>query len=130
MIGDHEIGPGASDSGEDLERRLALVEPALLRRGFRPAVLTAHVVGREWNVGEPLPRGAQAVEVGEGRLHQQQVRPFGDVEGALAYRFAYVGGVHLVALAGSGLRRAPGGPTKRPIKPRCELRRIGHDWDM
>src|SRR6059036_2549329 len=66
-IRDHDVGPGASNAGERLHHRSALVQPAELARGLDHGVLPRHRVGRQRHAELALgPR--DDVEVRQGRL--------------------------------------------------------------
>src|SRR5215211_8197375 len=122
-IGQHEVGAGALDRDQVLERDRVAVEPAELRRRFHHGVLAADVERADGDV-ERVAHRADDVEVGERRLHHDHVGALGDVEGRLVDGLPRVARVHLVAAAIAELRRAFGGVAEGTVQRRGVLRRV------
>ena len=121
-----EVGAGAPDRGQRLDRGGTLVEVARRGGGLHHRVLPAHVVGRERQV-EAVAHGAKHVEVRKRGLHHQHVGAFGDVELAFAQRLAHVAGVELVAAPVAERGRRVGDVAERPVERRRVFRRVRHD---
>src|SRR5690606_17522582 len=85
MIGDDQVGPRPAERQEGLQHDAPLVDPAALGGGLHHAVLAAHVVDRERNVGKRLPRPAHDVEVREAGLHHDHVGPLLQIDLVLAH---------------------------------------------
>jgi hypothetical protein len=87
-VRDDEVGAGALDRRQRLERRLPLVEmpgaAAAFTIAYSPETLYARAAV------EALAHGADHVEVRQRRLDHQHVGALGDVELALAQRLAHV----------------------------------------
>ena len=121
-----DVGAGALDREQVLQRDGVAVDPAELRGRLHHRVLAAHVVRRDRNV----ERGAHRrddVEVRERGLHHHHVGALVDVERDLGERLAAVRRVHLVAAAVAELRRALGRVAERAVERRRVLRRVGED---
>src|SRR4051812_42774745 len=114
-VRDDDVGAGSDDRGQRLERALALVDVALLRRGADERVLAGDVVGGDREV-ESAARRPDHVEVGKRRLDHDRVGALGDVELALAHRLADVRGVHLVAAAVAERGSRVGGLAERTVE--------------
>ena len=125
-VGDDEVGAGALDRRQRLERSLPLVEESLRRGRLDHRVLAGDVVRGERKV-EALARRTDHVEVGKRRLDHQHVGALGDVQLALAQRLADVRGIHLVAAAVAERRRRLGGLAERPVERRGVLGRVRDD---
>ena len=97
-VGEDHVGAGALDRGEVLEGDGVAVDPPALGGGLDHRVLAGHVVGGDGQVGL-RPGGGDHIEVGEGRLHHDQVGAFLDVGADLGQRLTRVARVLLVALA-------------------------------
>src|SRR5918996_5041389 len=72
QVREHEVGAGALDGNEVLERDIVAVEPAELRGRLHHCELPAHVERGHGNV-ERVPDGPDHVEVRERRLHHHHV---------------------------------------------------------
>ena len=125
-VREDEVGAGALDRGERLERGLPLVEMAGRGGRLHHRVLPGDVVGRDGAV-EALAHGADHVEVGQRRLHHQHVGALGEVELALAERLAHVGGIHLVAAPVAEGGRRLGDVAERPVEGGGVLGCVGDD---
>src|ERR671917_924560 len=125
-VRDNNVGAGALDAREGLQDRALFVEPAVLGCGFDHGVLAAHAVGRNGKVRR-LAHPAHHVEVGQRRLHHNDVRALADVELDLRQRLAGVRRVHLVGAAVAELGGAVCGLAERAVEGGGVLGGVGHD---
>ena len=94
-----------------------LVDPAARAGRLDHRVLAAHLI-RGGRLAEALFHLRDDVEIGQRRLHHDDVGALGDVDLDLAQRFLDVGRIHLVAAAVAELRRRVGGLAERPVERR------------
>ena len=127
-VGEHDVGAGALDREQVLERDRGSVDPAELRRSLHHRVLAAHVVRRDRHV-ERAPYLGDHVEVRQRGLDHHHVGALVDVVRDLDERLAPVGGIHLVAPAVAGPRRALGRVAERAVERRGVLGRVREDRD-
>ena len=127
VVGDDHVGAGAADRGQRLERRGALVDPAVARR--RPsASSTRRRPGRRRPAASMSSRiRADHVEVGQRRLTITMSAPSSTSSRASRSASRGVGGVHLVAAAVAELRRRLGGLAEGAVEGRGVLGRVGED---
>src|SRR3990172_1700015 len=117
MVGKEEVGPRAADRGEGFEDGSLPVEPAPRSGGLDHGVLAAYAERGKGKRHAPAG-GAQDIEVRQGRVHHDYVRPFSDIQVDLAQRFAAVGGVELVPSAVAKGRGRTRGFSERPVEGR------------
>src|SRR5262245_6500794 len=102
-VGDDHVGARAPDGDERFENRALAVDPAVAGRGGQHRVLAGDMVGRDGHI-DGLPHTMDDVEVRQGRLHHDHVRPFLDVAPDDLQGLADVARVHLVTAAVAELR--------------------------
>ena len=113
MVGDDRVGAGATERGEDLQHRGALVEVAGSGGGLDHRILATDVVGRDRQARGALDRADQ-VAVGERWLDHHHVRALLDIQQRLADGLATVGGIHLIAAAVTECGAEPAASRKGP----------------
>ena len=74
-----------------------------------------------------LPNPPEDIQVGQGRLHQHDIGPFGEIEFNFVQGFGGIGWVHLIRRSVAELRRTFRGLSEWAVKGRGKLRGITDD---
>ena len=126
MVGDDHVRAGAEKGSQYLAHGAPLVQPAFLCRRLDHGIFAADVVDADRKVCARA-QSADDVEIGQGGLDHEDIRPFRLVRRRFAQRLSPVAAVHLIALAVAvargGLRRVAEGP----VEGGGELGAVAHD---
>src|ERR1017187_5737303 len=122
-VSNSKVGSGAADAHQGFEDGAVAVQPAFLKGGLKHRVLAGDLIRADGDA-DALTGRAYDVEVGHGRLHEDHVGAFAEVEVNFAHGFADVGAVHLIGLAVAELGCGIGGFAERSGKGAGKLRGV------
>ena len=108
--------------------RFSSIQP-LRAAAFTIGIFPAHVVGGHRHI-EALAHALNHVQIGQRRLHHDDVRAFFEIERHFAQRLARIRRIHLVAAPVAKLRRGLRGFAERPVERGAIFRGVGKNRDI
>ena len=126
MVGNDDLCAGTLHAHKRLQDNALLINPAVCSGGFYHRIFAADIVDGNRAIRR-LVDLSHDIQIGERRLHHDDVRPLLYVESSFFQCLAYICGIHLILAAiaecGHTVRRV----TERTVVARGILYRITHD---